>query len=241
MQYIEHNLESVDSTNNWARQHLDSFPGDAFVCITAEEQTAGRGRFQRTWVSPAGVNLYMTFAFKMDKNALHLNSIGQVIALTIAGMLIHEGLQPKIKWPNDVLLNGRKVAGVLVETVLHRDYTDVIAGIGLNVNMPPKDLANIDQPATSLLVETGELWNRFFVRKQLQDRFVVDFLLFKKEGFTPFHHPFENLLAYKGQTIRCFDGQKEWTGICHSITNDGRLNLSMPNGEIHVVSAGDIK
>ena len=107
--------------------------------------------------------------------------------------------------------------------------------------MDAQQLSLIDQPATSLLIETDQLWDRSSLLKKLQKQFLVDLQKFKKEGFTPFHSQFENLLAYKGQTIHCFDGKKEWVGICHSVTNDGQLNLYLPNKEIHTVISGDIK
>jgi biotin-(acetyl-CoA carboxylase) ligase len=77
--------------------------------------------------------------------------------------------------------------------------------------------------------------------KKLQKQFAFDLQKFKKEGFAPFHSQYENLLAYKGQTIRCFDGKKEWVGICHSVTSDGQLNLYLPNKEIHTMLTGDIR
>lgn len=234
----EIHLDSVDSTNTYAKQNCGSFPRDQITCVTAEEQTAGRGRYQRKWFSPKGVNIYATFYFRLPINALHLVSLAQVMTYSFASVLLHEGLHPKIKWPNDVQLNGKKLSGVLCETLFHKEFVEIFLGIGINVNL--EDTAKIDQPATSLKIETGRKWDKTALLKKVQKQFGADLEKFKKEGFTPFHSQFENLLAYKGQTVRCFDGKKEWVGICHSLTNDGQLNIYLPDKSIHAVTSGDL-
>jgi BirA family biotin operon repressor/biotin-[acetyl-CoA-carboxylase] ligase len=236
----EIHLDSIDSTNTYAKQHSASFAPDRITCITAEEQTAGRGRFQRKWVSPRGVNLYATFYFRLPAHTLHLISMGQVMTYSFASLLLQAGLHPKIKWPNDVQLEGKKISGVLCETSFTRDFADLFLGIGVNVNLEEKIAKQIDQPATSLLIETGRSWDRQALLKALQKQFAANLEKFEKEGFFPFHSAFENLLAYKGQTVRCFDGKKEWVGICHSLTNDGQLNLYLPDKTIYTVLSGEL-
>lgn len=231
-------LDTIDSTNTYAKRHVHTFAPDKITCISAEEQTAGRGRFQRSWHSPKHLNLYVTFYFRLPLNTLHLVSLAQVMTYSFAHILLQQKLHPKIKWPNDVQLNNKKIAGVLCETSFQEKYAEIFLGIGINVNMD--SFGKIDKPATSLKVETGRTWDKEALLKQLQKQFAADLERFKKEGFTPFHSQFENLLAYKGQTIHCFDGKKEWVGICHSLTNDGQLNLYLPDKSIHTVLAGDI-
>ncbi len=237
----EIHLDSVDSTNTYAKKHCNEFPSGQITCVAAEEQTAGRGRYQRKWVSPRGVNIYATFYFRLPLHTLHLISLSQVMAYSFASVLMREGLHPKIKWPNDIQLEGKKVSGVLCETQFYQDHVDLFLGIGINVNLDAKTAAQIDQPATSLLIETGKKWDKDALLKKLQKQFAEDLEKFKKSGFIPFHSQFENLLAFKGETIRCFDGKKVWVGICHSLTNDGQLNLYLPDKTIHTVLSGDIK
>jgi BirA family biotin operon repressor/biotin-[acetyl-CoA-carboxylase] ligase len=236
----EIHLISVDSTNTYAKKHCASFPASQITCITADEQTAGRGRYQRTWISPPHLNIYATFYFQLPLNTLHLISLSQVMASTFASLLIREGLHPKIKWPNDIQLSGKKLSGILCETQFTKTHVDLFAGIGINVNLDKKSADQIDQPATSLLIETGKTWNRTALLTKLQKEFVKDLEIFKSKGFTPFHDAFENLLAFRGETIRCFDGKNVWTGICHSVTNDGQLNLYLPDKTIQTISSGDI-
>ena len=233
-------LETVDSTNTYAQIHFKDFPHDQITCIYAEFQTAGRGRFKRAWLSPKSENIYATFAFLLPAKIMHLTSLAQVMTVSLANVLIKEGLHPKIKWPNDVQLNGKKLSGVLCETRFDREHVEIFLGIGVNVNMTAEELAQINQQATSLREEMGKSWNRDLLLEKLQKQFSSDLEKFKREGFSPFHSQLENLLTYRGKTIRCFDGKKEWIGICHSITNDGQLNLYLPDGKMHVVFSGEL-
>lgn len=233
-------LDSIDSTNSYAKKHVDQFPKNTLTCIWAEEQTAGRGRFQRKWISPRGKNIYVTFYFRLPRSATHLSSIGQVLAISLAHVLIGEKLSPQIKWPNDILLSGKKLAGVLCETEFHTAFVDIFLGIGINVNMEPDELSAINQPATSLFAETNHQWDRKILGQKLQETFASDLEKFKKAGFAPFHSLFEELLTDRGKTIRCFDGKKEWIGTYDSIASGGELNIRLPNGEIHTLLSGEV-
>ncbi len=236
----EIHLNTIDSTNTYAKQNCTRFPKDQITCIIAEEQTAGRGRYKRTWVSPKGVNIYATFHFTLPVHTPHLGSLSQVMACSLAKLLIQEGLKPKIKWPNDVQLNGKKLAGILSETQFHPSHIDLFMGIGINLNMDAASALKIDQPATSLMIETGRQWDRTQFLKQFQNQFSEDLQIFKKEGFAPFYKWLDALLALKGETVRFHDGKQEWKGICHSLTPEGQLNLMMPDQTIHTVFSGDL-
>jgi BirA family biotin operon repressor/biotin-[acetyl-CoA-carboxylase] ligase len=236
----EIHLSVVDSTNLYAKNHCRAFPQNEITCVVAEEQTAGVGRYKRKWVSPKGVGLYVTFYLALPLQTMHLISLAQLMSLSFAKVLIKEGLQPEIKWPNDVRLSGKKVSGVLCETQFHPEHVDLFLGIGVNVNLDAETAANIDQPATSLLIETGKKWDKVALLKKLEAQFVEDLTRFKKEGFTPFYKQFDELLAFKGEEVRCFDGKKTWVGICHSLTPDGQLNLLLPDHTLHQVLSGDI-
>ncbi|PIS02179.1 MAG: biotin--[acetyl-CoA-carboxylase] ligase [Chlamydiae bacterium CG10_big_fil_rev_8_21_14_0_10_42_34] len=237
----EIHLSLIDSTNTYAKIHAETFPQNQITCITAEEQSAGRGRYQRTWLSPRGANIYATFYFTLPLNTAHLISLAQVMASSFANVLINEGFSPKIKWPNDIQVNGKKISGILCETQFCKDHVDLFLGIGINVNLDEQTALKIDQPATSLLIETGKNWDKKELLKKLQVQFEKDLETFKEDGFSPFHKQFESLLAKKGETIRCFDGKKMWEGICHSLTAEGQLNILLSDQTIHTITSGDIK
>jgi len=225
MEMVEINLTTIDSTNEYAKKNYLSFASDKITCIVAEEQTAGRGRWHKKWSSPKGVNIYATFCFQLPLSTPQLTTLAEVMAASLASVLIQEGLKPKVKWPNDIQLNDKKIAGILCETIFEKSYISIVLGIGINVNMEIEELSQIDQPASSLKIETQRLWDRKTLLYKLQLQFSKDLELFKKEGFAPFRPQLEKILAYKGETICCVEGEKEWIGICHSLSLDGGLNL----------------
>lgn len=240
MEIIDIHLTSIDSTNAYAKREFGSFLPNHITCITADEQSAGYGRNQRNWVSPNSNNLYATFCFQLPFPCHHLSCLTYVCACSLAALLIDDGLQPQIKWPNDILLNQKKLAGILCETEFEKKWVKIILGVGVNLNMKQADLDQINQPATSLQIEAGHPIDRNQFLLRLQKRFTRELERFKKDGFSPFYDKVNQLLAYKGTTIHCFDGQKRWTGICHSIAIDGRLNLLLPTGQIHSLLSGEL-
>jgi len=106
-------FDTIDSTNTWAKNNAKTLDPDQITCITALEQTAGRGRWLRKWISPKGQNIYATIYFCLSKNCKQLSNVGQILSLSCAKVLKSKGFLPQIKWPNDLLLEKKKVAGVL--------------------------------------------------------------------------------------------------------------------------------
>jgi BirA family biotin operon repressor/biotin-[acetyl-CoA-carboxylase] ligase len=234
--YIQ--LDSIDSTNNWVKSHLQEL--SSFTCVTALEQTAGRGRFKRQWISPRGQNVCATLFFTVPRDAPYLSNLGQLMAFACAKTLRGIGFSAQIKWPNDILIQEKKIAGVLTETVTQGNLVSLIIGIGINVNMPPESLESIDQPATSLLQLSKKNWDIQEMTELLMTRFLFDLVQLQKSGFAAFQASFENILAYKGQEITCLDGAQAIKGICHGITPDGRLQLLLPSGEVKTLTAGEL-
>ncbi len=167
-------LDTIDSTNSYAKAHSKEFNPQKVTCITAEYQTAGKGQFERKWISPRSVNIYSTFYFHIPSSTKNINQLSQVMAFSLAAILKNKGLHPTIKWPNDVQIHQKKIAGVLAEVIFHPEFIEVILGIGINVNMQINDLALIDQPATSLKNETGLHWDKNQLLKELQYQFLLD-------------------------------------------------------------------
>lgn len=233
-------LDTIDSTNTYAKKNASNFPPHDITCIYAEEQTAGRARQQKTWISPFGANLYVTFFFTLPLKTPHLTAIGQVLAASLARVLLHFGLLAQMKWPNDLYLSGKKFAGILCETEFHPTLVHLFLGVGINVNLDQDLLSTIDQPATSLKIETHKSWNKEFLLQKLQTTFQSDLALFKKEGFIPFQTFLNERLAFKGKQIRCFTGEEIWEGVCEGLAADGQLKLLLNTGEVKVVSAGDV-
>lgn len=222
-------LQSIDSTQTYAKTHAHTFPPDLITCIVADTQTAGKGKFQRPWHSPADVNLYTTFYFRLHTSTPDLISLSGLLAVSLTKILIQKGFDPQIKWPNDLLLSGKKMAGILCETVFRSQFIEVFLGIGINVNMEKEECPFINQPVTSLKMETGHDWDLKELLQNLRIQFSHDLTLFKTEGFLPFHTFYNQHLIHKGSVISFFDGKKTQEGIFHSVTECGKLNLQLPN------------
>ncbi len=198
MEVESRHFSSLDSTNNWAKLHLEEFNQDKITIITADGQTSGRGQFNRKWVSPSGKNIYVTFCFFMDADRSDLGNIPQVLAISTIQALASFGFHAKIKWPNDLILSGKKVGGILCETSPVENKRGIVLGIGLNVNMESELLDKIDQPATSLAHEKGEMVDLKTVLDALRDHFIKDVEVFLKKGFSPFQDLLDQFLLKHG-------------------------------------------
>lgn len=238
MKYIH--LETIDSTNDYAKAHPELFDAEAITCIVAEEQTKGRGRFNRHWVSPKGANIYATYYFTLPIDTLHLASLSQISALSLVKELKKHGVQAEIKWPNDVRVGAKKLAGILAETRFHKETIEIFLGVGINVNLDQKTAEGIDQPATSLLIVSQKKWDKEALLKGFSEQLEKDLRIFQDAGFAPFKREFEECLSLKNEVIRCFDGKKVWEGTLDSITDDGQLNLRLKSGKVHTIISGDI-
>lgn len=233
-------FEQIDSTNTWAKRHIDEWASEGVTLITASGQSAGRGRFKRRWESPSDVNIYATFCFWFDLQRTDIGHIPQLLALAAAQTLEKNGFAPTIKWPNDVLLKGKKVAGILCETVLEQGQRGIVCGIGLNVNMPLELLNQIDRPATSLLVERGHPFEVASILEPLQQLFMTFLQDFIQKGFASFFPLLQERSAFqKGQMIRFHDNQTLLDAQFEALHPDGSVELRLPDGTLKTYYAGE--
>lgn len=233
-------LASVNSTNTWAKEHIKDLNPTQVTRITASEQTAGRGRLKREWISPKDQNIYLTYFFsfpKLFEKTVHLTQFFSVILTTL---LQEYGLSPSIKWPNDLLVNQKKIGGILCETIDMGSFLGVILGLGLNINMPPDMLDKIDQPATSFFNELNKTFTLDPIIETLDTLFLNDLNRFKEEGFGPFHDTYLSFLEQKNYPIQLKQNGQNMIGEFHSLNPDGRLNILLPSGEIRSISTLDI-
>jgi len=165
-------FESIDSTNNWAKEHAKSFDPDKMTCIIAQIQTAGRGCYAKQWVSKKG-NLTMSLFFHHSLRDPLLPHLAQLLSYTTYQVLKKEKVEAQIKWPNDLLYQGKKLCGILAETVHLDDVVGVIIGIGLNVNAA----IETDQPTTSLFEITGRTWDLTELANKIIGQFQIDLKL----------------------------------------------------------------
>jgi BirA family biotin operon repressor/biotin-[acetyl-CoA-carboxylase] ligase len=240
MELIKRHFTTIDSTNTWCKQHAHELPLDKITLITADMQTAGRGRFKRNWESPPNQNIYATFCFFVDNHNQCIGNLPQVLALSAVEILEKLNFRPTLKWPNDVLLSDKKVAGILAETTMV-DKLCVVLGIGLNVNMPQDILQKIDRPATSLLVEAGKKFDIQLIINELQHSFTKKLQIIFSEGFSPFLDIYRSYFSknpYK--LIRFHDNQQIWEGTFDKINPDGSMVLKLNNGQKKTFIVGEI-
>lgn len=163
-------LEQIDSTNDEARRLAMAGAAHGTV-VVAESQTAGRGRRGSAWMSPAGRNLLCSILLRPDWPMEHWPRLTHVVALAISEALESAQTFPKIKWPNDLYLNGRKCCGILLETANCSQGMFVVIGFGLNVNLTAEEMpAEILAIATSLRIETERTWDREHLLQDILQR-----------------------------------------------------------------------
>ena len=179
------NLDEIDSTSVWARKHLNTL-GD-FEVVSANVQTQGHGQFERKWYSSSknGGNIYISIVLK-PKNIEHLNELTRYSSFKAAQTLEEYGVVPKFKYPNDVLIDGKKISGILAESVfVGSEFRGVIVGMGINLNLDADEVKNIDIPATSLALEIGRSVDKEEFLDKLLNNFKndwEDFLLNGNKG-----------------------------------------------------------
>lgn len=238
-------FKTIHSTNTWAKEHASELPIDKLTFITAEEQTAGRGRFSRKWISPPNRNIYATFCCFIDKKRQDLGNLAQILAISAIQALSEMELNGiKIKWPNDLILNDKKLGGILCETIHENDQLLVIMGIGINVNMEQEILDQIDQPATSLKTHFKKEFNLDEILEKLsgKTKYNLNVFLNSDQGFKEFYETFLSLLNFKpNQKIKIKDGSKFIEGNFHSINEDGTISLNCKfTDNLIQVNAGEL-
>ena len=190
METVHRHFEVLGSTAEWAKRHAKDLHPDKLTVITADRQKGGKGQFGKEWISPEG-NLYATYCFVVPTGFEGLPHAAQLISWSVAQVLMDLGLEPKFKWPNDILLDGKKVAGALVEAETFVKETFVFASIGLNINAN----VEVDQPTTCLADELGAPQDLEVIFRAITHQFEEDLEVYLEEGFHPFVQPFEKLLV----------------------------------------------
>ena len=235
-------LERTDSTNLRAAELAEAGGAEGTVVI-AEEQTAGKGRLGRRWSSPPGVNLYLSVLLRPPVLPWDAPQLTFLSAVAVARSVAEErGLQPEVKWPNDVLLRGCKVAGLLNEMRAETEgIHHVILGIGVNLNMTAEQFpADLRYPATSLRIERGErVSRRDFARRLLRhlDALYAEYLA---EGFEPVREAWEGFFRLVGREVEVDCQQRLLRGTVRGIDTDGALLLDAGGGRERIL-AGDVR
>jgi BirA family transcriptional regulator, biotin operon repressor / biotin---[acetyl-CoA-carboxylase] ligase len=236
--------ERTSSTNDEAGRWVENGAPD-LALVVADEQTAGRGRLGRSWHTPPASALAFTLVLKNapQEEILPYTALGALAVSAALGK--HFALRPQIKWPNDVLVDGRKLAGVLVEAYWRGEQLQaLVLGIGINVapeSVPPE--ADLQFPATSVETSLSRPVDRWVLLKQ-----VLQALLDWRPlvGEPEFIQAWEDQLAFRGEWVRVSGAGSEPTGLpergrVDGLNPDGTLRLRTADGKVHTIRSGDIR
>jgi len=232
----------VDSTNNWAKKLASLGAGEGTVAV-AETQTAGRGRLYRNWVSPAG-GLWFSVILKPDLKPAEAVRLVFVAGLAVAEVLGElYGLRVETKWPNDILVKGRKVSGLLAEmNTTGEKINYVVVGIGVNANFDVKKALpeELWKNATSLQSELGRKVRLETLFRVLLEKLENVYELFTKEGFSPVLKKCKKYARFLGRQVEVTSQKEKASGLALDVDQDGALILKLENGRTRHVFVGDI-
>lgn len=248
--------KEIDSTNNAAKEFASKGAKEGFAVI-ADSQKKGKGRLGRKWESPVGVNIYTSVILRPDISPVFAPQLTLVAAVAVAETISkylnppspHLGTDFKsvpmdisVKWPNDILINSKKVSGILTEMISEMDKINfVIIGIGVNVNMTQKMFPDALKPiATSLQEETGRDISRTDFIQMLYLNLETWYKKYLKHGFAPVRKAWTGYFSMAGKRVRVQQMGKTAEGIALGIDNDGALLLREENGNIARIISGDV-
>lgn len=232
-------LSIIDSTNQYLLERMHNLrSGD--TCV-AEYQYSGRGRLNRKWVSTFGSNIYFSMFWRLVQDPESIMGLSLVIGTSITKVLRKMGVKDvRVKWPNDIYLNGKKLAGILVELKGRiGKEVQLVIGIGINIFIPiTMQKASINQDWTTLQ-EAGITIDRNQLTAELFSTLKLDIIKFEKEGLTAFIDIWRKLDNYCDCLVKLIIGEKEIRGISRGIDSEGALLLEQ-NGTIKAYSSGEI-
>lgn len=234
-------FDSIGSTNDEALAWAAAGAPD-FSIVIADEQTQGRGRLDRKWFTPKGSGLAFSLILRPSATLRpHLSRTVGLAALSIAESCSRLSLAPRIKWPNDILLNGKKTAGILIENVWSgEDVDSLVIGMGINVHkasVPPAELLQF--PATSLEDELGK---EAPAREQILFSILNSFVRWRERvGTDELIHTWEEILAFRDEQVQVqAGGESPITGKLLGLEQDGSLRLNDAHDKSVIIRFGDV-
>ena len=227
---------SVTTTMDVARKAAKEGASEGTV-VVAEEQTTGRARLGRTWINPPGV---VAVSIILRPEMSQLLRLTMVAALATSRCIEKAtGLKTTIKWPNDVLIRGKKVSGILTESALRGQSVDwAVIGIGINVNFDPKAYPEIADIATSLSVELGKEVSQLEILLHLLNEVESFYLALRRDE--PVHEEWRGKLETLGKVVQVKTGTDIEKGYAESVDNEGALMLRRSDGTLVRIVAGEV-
>lgn len=233
-------LDEIDSTNSYAKNNIGEL-ADKTV-IHAMRQSSGRGRLNRIWLDLGLGNLFLSFVLKPSGTYKKVYAnLTQYLCVCLSKVLEKYGVTSQIKWPNDVLVNDKKIAGILSEAIVSKSsLKGIVLGIGVNLNASKADLDKVkERHATSLNLEVNKSIDLNVFKKELLEEFFLDYDKFISQGFSLIESYYlsHNCFLHKNLQVQMFD--KIETGYADRVNSDGELVLVKDKKEL-VITIGDI-
>lgn len=233
--------KETDSTNLRIKQLGDEGAPEGTLAV-ADSQSAGRGRRGRTWDSPAGSSIYMSVLLRPRILPDKAPMLTLVMACSVAeGIMDCEDVDVQIKWPNDIIINGRKLVGILTEMSTQIDYINhVTVGVGINVNMTEFP-AEIRRTATSLRLETGHVVKRARLIAAVMERLEQNYGIFlQTEDMSGLMEKYSRLLVNQGKEVMVLGAKEEYKAYAVGINNTGELIVRREDGTEEAIYAGEV-
>ena len=234
-------LDEVDSTNTAAKKAAENGAVHG-THVVSERQTGGKGRRGRAWDSPRGTGIFMTLILRPNMAPVHASMLTLVAALAVAdGIRECTGAESLIKWPNDIVMSGKKICGILTEMSADPDCINYVAvGIGINVNMEefPEEIRGV---AASIFTETGKKTKRSLLISAVMAAFERYYEVFMKTtDMSGLLEDYNGKLANCGRTVRVLDPAGEYSGTAIGIDREGELLVEMEDTTVRRVLSGEV-
>ncbi len=233
--------DCLASTNDVLKKIQPSNP-QTLTCCLAEQQTVGRGRMQRSWHSPFGANIYFSCLWQFNQDISKLAGLSLAISIALLRSLKSCGFKQafNIKWPNDIIWQAKKLAGILIEIEAEsHGVTKVIIGIGINVNMMASTGQIIDQPWTALTQITKQSHDRNLIISALMNHLTPALQTFSEFGLSAFTNEWQQYDYLYGKQIFLNHGKHRFSGQALGITDQGYLRVKDEHGKVAAYSSGD--
>lgn len=233
-------FKTIDSTNTYGLSNFENLQDK--TVIIADEQTKGRGRFDRIWVSENYDNIYLSFILKPEHKK-YITNLTQYLSVVTAKTIETYGITAHIKYPNDVLVNDKKICGILCEGSLKKNVLQgIVLGIGINLNMPKEIIDSIDRPATSLNLIIGKTIKKEDFLNYLLNEFFKNYEKAVESGFSYFKEDYLKRTHFLGKTvwIQQRDGAPKEEVTALKIDDNGNLVVKTLENREKIVYSGDV-
>lgn len=236
-----HLLDEIESTSNFLSALNATEPVSGAVCI-AEAQPAGRGRRGRSWISTPHSNIMLSMSWQFDRGPASVAGLSLAAGVAVIKALLAFGIRDAgLKWPNDILWNNRKLAGLLLDVRGEASGpSHVILGLGINVLIGDKEARNIDQPWVDMKTILDEVIDRNRLVAALVIQLESMFTLFESSGLSAFEHDWQQAHVFHGQSVNLIRGDEVLVGIVEGIDASGALKLRDESGQVNYYHSGEV-